>query len=59
MEKPKEVLADYRKGAKLKREEMVGPYYIDKATLDPTIAVRLTANWISLNLRYINDYKLS
>ncbi len=37
---------------------MVARYYIENATLEPTLALSLTDNWIALNLRYIADYKL-
>ncbi len=50
-------LANYARLSKAKWEEMVERYYIENATIDPTIAVRLTDNWIELNLRYITDYK--
>ncbi len=50
-------LSDYAKNSKAKWEEMVKRYYIENATIDPTIAINLTDNWIQLNLRYITDYK--
>ncbi len=53
-----ELLSDYTENSKARWKEMVARYYIENATLDPTIAVRLTDNWIELNLRYITDYKL-
>ncbi len=37
---------------------MVERYYIENAKLDPTLAIGLTDNWITINLRYITDYKL-
>ncbi len=37
---------------------MVERYYIENATLEPTLAIGLNDNWITLNLRYITDYKL-
>jgi hypothetical protein len=37
---------------------MVARYYIEDATLKPSLAVTLTDNWIQINLRYITDYKL-
>ena len=51
-------LSEYIEESKVKWKEMVKKYYIENATLDPTIAVKLTDNWIELNLRYITDYKL-
>ena len=53
-----ELLSDYFQKSKVKWEEMVERYYIENATIEPTIAVNLTDNWIALNLRYITDYKL-
>lgn len=50
-------LSDYTKNSKAKWSAMVERYYIENANIDPTIAVRLTDNWIELNLRYITDYK--
>lgn len=52
-----ELLSDYSEASKAKWQEMVAHYYIENATIDPTIAVRLTDNWVELNLRYITDYK--
>lgn len=53
-----ELLSEYTKTSLAKWQEMVERYYIENATLEPTIAIRLTDNWIVLNLRYITDYKL-
>ena len=50
-------LSDYVLKSKAKWEEMVKRYYIENATIDPTIAINLTDNWVELNLRYITDYK--
>lgn len=50
-------LSDYAQNSKAKWEEMVKRYYIENATIDPTIAINLTDNWIEVNLRYITDYK--
>jgi small-conductance mechanosensitive channel len=58
MENALELLSDYTEKSKAKWEEMVERYYIENATLEPTIAMNLTDNWIQLNLRYITDYKL-
>lgn len=53
-----EQLSEYAENSLAKWEEMVERYYIENATLEPTIAVSLTDNWITLNLRYITNYKL-
>lgn len=53
-----ELLSDYAEGSKAKWAELVGRYYIENATLEPTVAVKLTDNWIALNVRYITDFKL-
>ncbi|WP_281541248.1 mechanosensitive ion channel family protein [Maribacter aestuarii] len=53
-----ELLSDYTKNSQTKWEDMVERYYIENATLEPTLAVSLTDNWIAVNLRYITDYKL-
>ncbi len=53
-----ELLSEYSQKSKTKWQEMVERYYIENATIEPTIAVNLTDNWIALNLRYITDYKL-
>ncbi len=52
-----EQLSEYAKSSIYKWEKMVQRYYIENATIAPSIAVRLTDNWIELNLRYITDYK--
>ncbi len=57
LETAKGLLSAYTENSKQKWKEMVARYYIEDATLDPTIAVGLTDNWIQLNLRYITDYK--
>ena len=57
MNSANELLSDYTDKSKAKWEEMVERYYIENATLEPTIAMNLTDNWIQLNLRYITDYK--
>lgn len=53
-----DLLADYTNKSKANWKKMVERYYIENAKLDPTIAMRLTDNWVELNLRYITDYKL-
>ncbi|TFG75823.1 MAG: mechanosensitive ion channel family protein [Flavobacteriales bacterium] len=57
MDVSENLLSDYSKASKAKWEQMVERYYIENATIDPTIAVSLTDNWVELNLRYITDYK--
>ncbi|MFT5941123.1 MAG: small-conductance mechanosensitive channel [Sediminicola sp.] len=53
-----ELLSDYVGASQTKWGEMVERYYIENATLEPTVAITLTDNWVALNLRYITDYKL-
>lgn len=50
-------LADYVSSSKNKWKQMVERYYIEDAALDPTLALEVTDNWVSINLRYITDYK--
>lgn len=52
------LLSDYTQQSQAQWEEMVKRYYIENATLAPTLALNLTDNWVQLNLRYITDYKL-
>ncbi|GGW41129.1 mechanosensitive ion channel family protein [Arenibacter certesii] len=52
------LLSEYTESYLAKWEEMVAHYYIENARLEPTLALRLTDNWIAINLRYITDYKL-
>ncbi len=58
MDSSLELLSNYVEGSKAKWGEMVERYYIENATLEPTIAIKLTDNWIEVNVRYITDYKL-
>ena len=53
-----ELLSEYTETSLAKWKEMVARYYIEDATLKPSLAVALTDNWIQINLRYITDYKL-
>lgn len=53
-----DLLSEYTESTTAKWQEMVERYYIENATLEPTLAVGLTDNWMTLNLRYITDYKL-
>jgi small-conductance mechanosensitive channel len=50
------VLSDYVASSKAQWSAMVKRYYIEDAALDPSIAIRITDNWIELNVRYITDY---
>ncbi|SHJ35730.1 mechanosensitive ion channel family protein [Pseudozobellia thermophila] len=52
-----QLLSEYTENSMAKWKEMVDRYYIENATLEPTLALDLTDNWVSLNLRYITDYK--
>lgn len=58
IEKSSELLTDYIHLSAANWEKMVERYYIENARLEPTVALRLTDNWVELNLRYISDYKL-
>jgi small-conductance mechanosensitive channel len=52
-----EILSEYTANSKAQWSEIVNKYYIEDAQLDPTLAIKLTDNWIEFNLRYIVDYK--
>jgi small-conductance mechanosensitive channel len=52
-----ESLLNYAKFAKDHWKKMVNKYLIEDATIEPTITLKLTDNWIEFNLRYIVDYK--
>ncbi|WP_373071926.1 mechanosensitive ion channel family protein [Zeaxanthinibacter enoshimensis] len=52
-----EMLLGYTRASTAKWEELVERYYIENAALEPSLAVKLTDNWMQLNLRYITDYK--
>ncbi|MDO6602316.1 mechanosensitive ion channel family protein [Arenibacter palladensis] len=58
LEKATDFLSEYTKNSLAKWEEMVEHYYIENATIAPTLAINPTDNWIAINLRYITDYKL-
>jgi small-conductance mechanosensitive channel len=57
LETAKEVLADYVATSKTEWSAMVERYYIENASLDPSVAIGITDNWITLNVRYITDFK--
>ncbi|WP_149277004.1 mechanosensitive ion channel family protein [Pareuzebyella sediminis] len=50
-------LANYAKASKARWSAMVERYYIENAAIEPSIAIKVTDNWVALNLRYITDYK--
>ncbi|MBT8223604.1 MAG: mechanosensitive ion channel family protein [Eudoraea sp.] len=52
-----ETLSDYVSQSITKWKNVVDKYYIENAQVEPTLAITLTDNWISFNLRYIVDYK--
>jgi small-conductance mechanosensitive channel len=52
-----QVLSDYVLESVEKWKNIVKKYYIEDAIVDPTLAIKLTDNWIEFNLRYIVDYK--
>ncbi len=52
-----ETLSEYTKASKSQWEAVVNKYYIEDAEVGPTLAIRLTDNWVEFNLRYIVDYK--
>lgn len=58
LESANESLSDYTKNSLVKWKQMVERYYIENAKIEPTIAIKLTDNWVAINLRYITDYKL-
>ena len=58
LEESSKLLSEFTKNSKTEWKGMVERYYIENATLDPTVAIKMTDNWMELNLRYITDYKL-
>lgn len=58
LEKATELLSAYTESSLAQWEKMTDRYYIENATIAPTVAISLTDNWLALNLRYITDYKL-
>lgn len=50
-------LAGYSKFARENWNKLVRKYLIEDASVEPTIALKLTDNWIEFNLRYVVDYK--
>jgi small-conductance mechanosensitive channel len=52
-----QVLSDYVLESHEKWKDVVKKYYIEDAAVEPTLAIKLTDNWIEFNLRYIVNYK--
>lgn len=52
-----EILSEYTANSKSQWTDVVNKYYIEDAQVEPTLAIKLTDNWIEFNLRYIVDYK--
>ncbi len=50
-------LSGYADFAKAHWKNMVGKYLIENAYVEPSLAMKLTDNWIEFNLRYVVDYK--
>lgn len=53
----KEILSQYVQDSVTNWKTVVRKYYIENAQVDPTLAIKMTDNWIEFNLRYIVDYK--
>ena len=52
-----ETLSEFVAASITKWKEVVDKYYIENAQVDPSIAIKMTDNWVEFNLRYIVDYK--
>ena len=52
-----ELLSEYVEQSTEQWKQVVSKYYIEDATLTPTLAITLTDNWMAFNLRYIVDYR--
>ncbi|WP_179006715.1 mechanosensitive ion channel family protein [Winogradskyella forsetii] len=52
-----DTLSEYTKASKSQWEAVVKKYYIEDAVVEPSLAIKLTDNWVEFNLRYIVDYK--
>lgn len=52
-----EVLSKYVQDSVTNWKTVVRRYYIENAQVEPTLAIKMTDNWIEFNLRYIVDYK--
>jgi len=52
-----EELSEYVDQSRKQWHAVVEKYYIENAEVAPTLAIALTDNWVSFNLRYIVDYR--
>lgn len=52
-----ETLSEYVTESISKWNEIVDKYYIENAQVTPSLAIKLTDNWVEFNIRYIVDYK--
>ena len=52
-----EVLSDYVSDSISKWKDVVHKYYIENAQVEPSLAIKMTDNWVEFNVRYIVDYK--
>ena len=52
-----EELSEYVAQSRKQWHAVVAKYYIENAEVDPSLAIALTDNWVSFNLRYIVDYR--
>lgn len=52
-----ETLSNYTANSKSQWKAVVNKYYIEDVQVDPTLAIKLTDNWVEFNLRYIVDFK--
>ncbi len=52
-----EQLSSYVHESLAEWQSVVKKYYVENAEVAPSLAIRLTDNWIHFNLRYIVDYK--
>jgi small-conductance mechanosensitive channel len=52
-----DILSEYTLASKSQWADVVNKFYIEDAQVEPTLAIKLTDNWIEFNLRYIVDYK--
>nr|WP_299204519.1 mechanosensitive ion channel domain-containing protein [uncultured Brumimicrobium sp.] len=52
-----EHLSEYALQAKEEWKTMVHKFYIENAEINPSLAIKLTDNWVEISLRYIVDYK--
>lgn len=53
----KETLSEFVADSMSMWKEVVDKYYIENAQVEPSIAIKMTDNWVEFNLRYIVDYK--